>query len=299
MTFFDENKVLEEEFVPDKKFNDNIYKSTFDFTKIENGIEQKLTNLRHDTMMFLIYFTYYSNILMTKYAWSLAPAISRTIEKILFYFGSCAVIKDGGTLKPFKYIITEWDKETAEPMTIDCCDLKGNIVKSNVNKKDFVIIYSNINSFPKVFTAWNFCAKFARTQRAIDSNVSKQFIPVILHGTPEQKKTLEQLARMYEQGIPYWFCDKDILQNISTLDLRTDFKAIELYDLLDRQKNEFETLVGIDNENINKASGVSEMEIEANDGIIDSHNKAETYYRKLSCIEIEKKFNEKWGVTEL
>ena len=77
---------------------------------------------------------------MTKFAWSVVPEMSRTIEKILFYFGSCAIVRDSGQLKPFKYIITEWDKETAEPMTITCCDMKGNQVKQNVNKKDFVII---------------------------------------------------------------------------------------------------------------------------------------------------------------
>ena len=299
MTFFDDNQILADEFQPNKKFSADMYKATFDFTKIENGIEQKLNNLRLDTMMFLIYFTNYSNILMTKFAWDLSPVISRTIEKILFYFGSCAVIKDGGKLKPYKYIITEWDKETAEPMTITCCDLKGNRVKDNINKKDFVIIYSNINSFPKVFTTWNFCSKFARTQRAIDNNVSKQFIPVIMNGTPEQKKVLELLARKYEQGIPYWFVDKDVMQNISTLDLHVDFKAIELYELMDRQKNEFETLVGIDNENVNKASGVSEFEIEANDEYINAQNNSELYYRKLACTEIEEKFGEKWGVTAL
>lgn len=300
MTFFeDDRNILADEFTPDKKFNDNVYKSTFDFTKIENGIEQKLNNLRQDTMMFLIYFTTYSNILMTKYAWSLLPAISRTIEKLLFYFGSCAIIKDGGQLKPFKYIITEWDKETAEPMTIDVCDLKGNVVKTNVNKKDFVIIYENINSFPKVFTTWNFCAKLSRTQRAIDSNVQKQFVPIVFEGTPEQKKAFEQLARKYEQGIPYWFIDKDLRDALSTINLNVDFKALELYDLMDRQKNEFETLVGIDNENINKASGVSEFEIEANDSFISSVNTSDSYYRKLACKEIENKFGETWEVTTL
>ena len=120
MTFFDEENVLKDDLIPGDKFNTDIYKSTFDFTKIENGIEQKLNNLRIDTMMFLIYFTKYSNILMTKYAWSVLPILSRTIEKILFYFGSCAIIKDGGKLKPYKYIITEWDKETSEPMTFLC-----------------------------------------------------------------------------------------------------------------------------------------------------------------------------------
>lgn len=297
MTFFDENKPLNDEFSP--KINDNIYKSTFDFTKIENGIEQKLNNLKHDTLMFLIYFTTYANILMTKFAWNQSPAMSRTIEKLLFYFGSCAIIKEGGKLKPYKYIITEWDKETAEPFTIDCCDLKGNVVKSNVNKKDFVIIYSNINSFPKVFTTWNFCAKFARTQRAIDSNIAKQFIPVVLQGTPEQKKALEQLARMFEQGIPYWFVDKDVIQSIGTIDLRVDFKALELYDVLDKQKNEFETLIGIDNENINKESGVSEFEIKANDEFIVSVNNSEAYYRSLACAEIKEKFNEEWSVVSI
>ena len=299
MTFFDEENILKDELIPGDKFNTDIYKSTFDFTKIENGIEQKLNNLRIDTMMFLIYFTKYANILMTKYAWSVSPILSRTIEKILFYFGSCAIIKDGGKLKPYKYIITEWDKETAEPMTIDCCDLLGNVVKTNVNKKDFVIIYSNINSFPDVFTTWNFCSKFARTQRAIDSNVSKQFIPIVFQGSSEQKKTFEALARKYEQGVNYWFCDKDALNSLTTLNLNIDFQAIDLYNLLDKQKNEFESIVGIDNENVNKESGVSEFEIEANDEFLNSINNSAIYYRKCACQEIEDKFDEKWEVKEI
>lgn len=297
MTFFEEENIFDEN--GKDNFNSSIYKDTFNFTKIEEGIEQKLNNLRQDTLMFLIYFTKYSNILMTKYAWSLSPVISRTIEKILFYFGSCCVIKENGNVKPYRYIITEWDNETAEPLTITVCDLKGNQIKQNVNKKDFVIIYSNINSFPEVFTTWNYCSKFARTQRAIDSNVSKQFVPLVFHGTPEQKKALELLARKYEQGVNYWFCDKDYMQNITTLNLNVEFKGIELYNMLDRQKNEFESLVGIDNENVNKDSGVSEYEIEANDEFLESINKSALYYRKCACKEIKEKFGEEWGVIAL
>lgn len=297
MTFFEEDINLEEH--DRNNFNTGIYKETFNFTKIEEGIEQKLNNLRVDTIMFLIFFTTYSNALMTKYAWSLTPVLSRTIEKLLFYFGSCCVIRDGGKLKPYRYIITEWDKETAEPLTITAVDLKGNQVKRDINKKDFVIIYDNINSFPLVFTTWNYCAKFARTHRAIDSNVSKQFIPILFHGTPEQKKALEELARKYEQGVNYWFLDKDYMNNISTLNLNVEFKGLELYDLLDRQRNEFETLVGIDNENVNKASGVSEFEIEANDEFLDSVKVSAEFYRKSACKEIKEKFGEEWTVTKI
>lgn len=298
MTFFEED-VIYDESVEKDNFNSNIYKSCFDYTKIENGIEQKINNLKQDTIMFLIYFTNYANALMTKYAWDLSPVISRTIEKLLFYFGSCAVIKDGIEIKPYRYIITEWDNETAEPLTIDVCDLKGTLIKSNINKKNFVIIYSNINSFPVVFTTWNFCAKFARTQRAIDSNVARQFIPLVFQGTPEQKKAFELLARKYEQGVNYWFCDKDTIQAMSALNLNVEFKGIELYNILDKQKNEFETLVGIDNENINKDSGVSEFEIEANDEFLDSINTSELYYRKCACKEIKEKFNVEWGVSKI
>ena len=73
MTFFEEENILDEK--GKDNFNSSIYKDTFNFTKIEEGIEQKLNNLRQDTLMFLIYFTKYSNILMTKYAWSLSPVI--------------------------------------------------------------------------------------------------------------------------------------------------------------------------------------------------------------------------------
>ena len=283
----------------DSKQNSDIYNVCWNYTKINQGFEQKLNNLRIDTMMFLIYFTTYSNMIMSRFKWSTNSKKSRLIEKLLYYWGSCALVKIDGELKPYKYLVKEWNTETGEPKRIDIFDLFGKPVKQDIKEKNFVIIYDNIMNFPKVYTVYNMCCKMARTQRAIDSNVKKQFIPILLKGNPEQKKALETLAKKYEQGVDYWFCDEGIPDMLQALNLNVDFKGVELYDILDKQKNELQTLVGIDNENVNKQSGVSTEEIEANDDFIERVNMNALLYRKEACDECKEVFGVNMEVFEL
>lgn len=258
---------------------------------------QKFDNLRDDTISFLIYFSSYTNICISKYKWvGTSITHSRLIEKFLYYFASCAIIKIDNMLKPYKYIVVEWNTETGEPNKIDCYDLFGNIVQQNVT--EFVIIYDNLQYIPKMLTVFRYSMKYAQLDRAIDSNISKQFIPILLKGTPEQKKVLERFARKYEQGIDYWFIDKDAMNEIATLDLHIDFKASQLYDVLQKEKNELNSLLGINNENINKESGVSEAEVNANDEYIDRINADAYLLRQEAVTQIAEVFGEKWEVFE-
>lgn len=273
-------------------YNNDLFVSCRSFLNINNQQAQKIENLREDATQFIIYYNSYSNILMNRFKWNCSSVKSRLIERLLYYFGSCAIVNINNELKPYNYIINEYNADTLEPKSIDIIDMMGNVVKSNINNKDFVIIYDNIDKLPKAYTTYIYSVKLAHSQRAINNNIKKQFTPIIFSGSSEQKKALEILSRKYEQGINYWFCDKDYLQQISTLDLKIDFKALELFDVSDRIKNDYFSLVGINNENVTKQSGVTEAEVNANNEYINNIIDAQLQMR-LEAIE---EFNEKFGV---
>ena len=83
------------------------------------------------------------------------------------------------------------------------------------------------------------------------------------------------------------------MDDIDVLDLSTPDVIKTLYDLKLSTENELLTMFGINNENINKQSGISEAEVESNDGeVANGYIDAMLYMRQEACEQM----NKLWGL---
>lgn len=262
-----------------------------------------------DSLLFFIRkYVSYTSIQLSQFGWKLPQEFSNIsiefLEKLLYYKGKCAIIndKDKGYMICDFNVVENSTNTWGIPTSIDAIDvfdhnkIIGRYTNRYDNKKkkekiEFVIITDNPCWYPMNLSVWSYCNELSNIREAVDINTNGQKFPIVLQGTKEQKLALQNIAQDIERGNKYIFLNKDYDKDlISSIDVASKFIAKELLDVADRTENDLQTIVGINNNNVNKQSGVSSDEVNANNSLIDMNLSTRLMSRQKAVEKIKEAF---------
>lgn len=250
---------------------------------------------------FIPIYSQYANLCLNFFEWELPveneQLNSDFIERLLFYKGRCAIINDKSRgLMVVDFVnIGGWSNIFGYPTKIQARDIFDyNKVIGEYESDDFVIITNNKLWYPTNITVLKYTIDISNILDSINLNVESQKFPVILQAADEkQKLTVEQLADKIELGERYIFTKSEFNPEaqLKSLDINAPFIADRLNDLQNKKTAELLTALGINNENVSKASGITADEVNANNGLVKLNFDAMLIPRQEACNEIKKKFN--------
>ena len=250
---------------------------------------------------FIPFYVQFANLCLNFFEWELPvnneQLNSDFIERLLFYKGRCAIINDKSRgLMVVDFVnIGGFSNMFGYPTRIQARDIFDyNKVIGNYDSADFVIITNNKMWYPTNITVMKYSVDISNILDAINLNVESQKFPVILQATDEkQKLTMEQLADKIECGERYIFSKPEFNVNslISSLDINAPFISDRLQDLQQKKTAELLTALGINNQNVNKESGITSDEVQANNGLVKLNFDSMLIPRQEACDEIKRKFN--------
>ena len=253
-----------------------------------------------ENLEFINYYTYYTNIALNNFKWIISdikkyPLItSDFIEKLLFYKGCCAVINhpDRGYMLCTFATIDGYYNYFGYPTKITAYDVFDGLTPlGNYDYNDFVIIPNNILFYPTNNIVIEKAMKLATIQEAIDINIDGQKIPVVFQGETEQKQTLQIVMKKYYQGERPLFLNKEFkTADVTCLNPEVPFKVPELYKAGDTVKSELLTMLGINNVNISKESGVTDSEVNSNNQVVNLSFDIFKNARLKAIDELKEKF---------
>lgn len=250
---------------------------------------------------FVPVYVQYSNLCLNFFEWELPvenqQLNSDFIERLLFYKGRCAIINDktrGLMVVDFQNI-GGWSNIFGYPTKIQARDIFDyNKVIGEYENDNFVVITNNKMWYPTNITVLKYSIDISDMLDAINLNVESQKSPIILQAADEkQKLTIEQIADKIEIGERYIFAKSDFRpeSQISSLNIAAPYVADRLNDLQQKKTAELLTALGINNENINKQSGITPDEVNANNGLIKLNFDTMLIPRQEACDELKRKFN--------
>lgn len=259
--------------------------------------EELITSLGN----FIPYYAQYSNLCLNFFDWELPLDNEQLngdfIERLLFYKGRCAVINDeskGLIVCDFRTIDGQ-SNIFGYPTKIQALDIFDyNKVIGDYESDNFVIIPNNKLWYPTNITVLKYAIDISNILDAINLNVESQKLPVILQSPDDKAKlSMEQIAEKIETGERYIFAKSDFnIQNaVQSLNISAPFIADRLQDLQQRKIAELLTAIGINNENVNKESGITADEVNSNNTLVKLNFDSMLIPRQEACDEIKRKFN--------
>lgn len=250
---------------------------------------------------FVPTYANFTNLCLNFFEWELPveneQLNSDFIERLLYYKGRCAIINDStrGLMVVDFTNIGGWSNIFGYPTKIQARDIFDyNKVIGEYESKDFVIITNNKMWYPTNITVLKYSVDISNILDSINLNVESQKFPVILQASDEkQKLTVEKLTDKIETGERYIFAKGDFNPNsqLTSLDINAPFISDRLQDLKNKKVNDLLTDLGINNENVDKASGITSDEVNANNGLVKLNFDAMLIPRQEACDEIKRKFN--------
>ena len=250
---------------------------------------------------FAPYYAQYTNLCLNFFEWELPVDNEQLngdfIERLLFYKGRCAVVND----KSKGLIVCDFRTVDGQsnifgyPTKIQALDIFDyNKVIGEYESDNFVIIPNNKLWYPTNITVLKYAIDISNIADAMNLNVESQKLPIILQSPDDKAKlSMEQIADKIETGERYIFAKSDFnIQNaVQSLNINAPFIADRLQDLQQRKIAELLTAIGINNQNINKESGVTTDEVNSNNTLIKLNFDSMLIPRQEACNEIKKKFN--------
>lgn len=259
--------------------------------------EELITSLGN----FIPYYAQYSNLCLNFFDWELPLDNEQLngdfIERLLFYKGRCAVIndKDKGLIVCDFRTVDGQSNIFGYPTKIQALDIFDyNKVIGDYESDNFVIIPNNKLWYPTNITVLKYAIDISNILDAINLNVESQKLPVILQSPDDKAKlSMEQIAEKIETGERYIFAKSDFnIQNaVQSLNISAPFIADRLQDLQQRKIAELLTAIGINNENVNKESGITADEVNSNNTLVKLNFDSMLIPRQEACDEIKRKFN--------
>lgn len=249
---------------------------------------------------FIPIYVQFSNLCLNFFQWELPieneQLNSDFIERLLYYKGRCAIINDKnrGLMVVDFTNISGFSNIFGYPTKIQARDIFDyNRVIGDYDSEDFVIITNNNMWYPHNITVLKYSIDMSDILDAININVESQKTPIIIQSADEKTKlSNEILTEKIECGDRFIFVKSGYKPEdfVSSLDISSPYIADKLNDLFAKKTNELLTAIGVNNENINKQSGISPDEINANNGLIKLNFDAMLIPRQEACDEIKRKF---------
>lgn len=277
--------------------------NTFDMLKARLGTLSvnnvlQWDNITSDIITFINYYQWYSNIALRTFKWRFQADFSLLdssfIEKLLFFRGACAIVNDknkGLLLCAFTNVSQKYNY-FGYPTEIQAYDIFNNgKVIGNFGEDDFVIIPNNMLWYPTNLIIIDKANKISNISEAIDVNTDGQKHPVVFQGTVEQKESVKQMGAKYIKGERPFFVPKDFnVNDITCINPDVPFNVLELYKAKDSAQSELLTMLGINNINISKESGVNSDEISSNNQLVSVTFNSFKDAREEAIKELKEKF---------
>lgn len=158
--------------------------------------------------------------------------------------------------------------------------------------EDSVIIFDNYLRVPFMTTITNYARRLYECQRAIDTNIKVQKTPLIILCDEQQRLTMQNFYEQYDGNEPLIMGSKQLLDINSVNVLKTDapFVADKLTSEFHNIWNDYLTICGIENSNMDKKERLVADEIEANHGSIEAYRNVRLNARKQACKQINNMF---------
>ena len=258
---------------------------------------KKFANRKRNALTYNIYYSFFKNVMLNLFKWEGLPnnIPSRFIEKVLFNTGICGIAENKSVgiiackISPIgnRNIYDEYNKYMF--YTYDT-----TIPNFNVDRKDMVIIRNNINESSGHMLCEYMADKIYEIERGIDKNLFQLKRPIIVNVPEGQKLSIENLFHQIDENEEVIYgsktLDKDI-ENIKVFPIQSEFYSDKLKDLEKTYMNEFLTMLGINNSNIDKRERVNTYEVNSNNEIIQINRNNFLNPRLEACEQINKMFN--------
>lgn len=271
------------------------------FLKMSKNHALKWEELFDSLGNFIPIYAQYSNLCLNFFDWELPIENEQLnadfIERLLFYKGRCAIINDSerGLMVCDFTVVNGMSNIFGYPTQIQARDIfDHNKVIGTFDSPDFVIITNNKMWYPTNITVLKYAVDISNILDSINLNVEAQKFPVILQSPDDKAKlTMEQYAEKIETGERYIFSkyDFDAKNAITSLNINAPFISDRLQDLAEKKTAELLTALGINNQNVNKESGVTTDEVNSNNTLVKLNFDAMLIPRQEACNEIKRKFN--------
>lgn len=273
----------------------------YDFSRFLNfshNQSETFENLTDSAILFWREWSNWANIALSKFKWSF-PAENEQLnaeflEKLLFYKGRCAIIRDKNNgLMVVDYLNTSVKYNMfGVPTRIQAVDIydNGRII-GEYGADDFVLVRNNKTMYPTNLTIWSYSNEIVQCLISQNVNVSGQKNPIVIQTSDREKLSSQNFAIQYDMGYPFIFVSKDYnLNDITKLELSPKFIANDINDIVQIKRNDLATALGVNNNNVNKESGVSDYEVSANNQLVQIESNLLLSMRKLACDECLEKF---------
>ena len=251
----------------------------------------QLKKTRYETTLINKLF----NITFNRFDWKNLPEPInvRILEKLLFYRGYAAIGQVDGTFLALQASPIAAFNEMFDPMA---WNVVGYNVSGTMDFTNSVLVRNDYNAYPSIYMILYYLEQISRIQSVIDQNLDNMRAPYLIKTSEDNLLSVKNMFNQIRSGEPAIYLNKQggvNMDDIDVLDLSTPDVIKTLYDLKLSTENELLTMFGINNENINKQSGISEAEVESNDGeVANGYIDAMLYMRQEACEQM----NKLWGL---
>ena len=200
-------------------------------------------------------------------------------------------------------------------------DIYGNMIDStisaingmqrNLNTSNSVVVYNsnlrggydgfNNRPIPPFMMLSVIVNEMTLLHQSKEQNINSMGTPMLLMGTPQQKTTLENIARSYDNKEKYIVIDKDFTQgkdaDVKVLDTRCIDHIASFSTELDKCWSEGLTYLGLDNMGQSKRERMLVDEVNANNEEVSAAAAAKLNARNYALTKLNKIYNSKCYVT--
>lgn len=217
----------------------------------------------------------------------------RFLESVLFENGSICVFKDYDVNEIFALQSTN-----TAPFGIYGDPTKFRIFSRfngytrYRNANTAVLVWNNRLRKSTSVIAQLYASRIADSQRTADININAQKTPIVIICKKDQLLTMQNMYDNYEGNRPIIIGDEDILDidKFKTLETKAPFVANDIMMYKRELLNEYFTLIGINNANVDKKERMITGEVESNNDQIEHAKFNMLNARKDACKKINKMF---------
>lgn len=254
--------------------------------------DTNLSGMKNNTA-FMMYFSYLSNILLSRYEWLNLPETmnERFIELCCFEDGKAVLVND----EEYGEINLRYSESNKLNIYQLPTEIQGYSLDfhRDYNLKDVALVYNNNLRTPDLPIVCEYAMRLYEIRRTIDVNVKVQKTPLLILCPENKKLSLKNIYMKYDGNEPVIYGYNDALVDVDFKVLKTDapFVANDLSLLLNKVIDEFMTRYGINNANTDKRERLNTDEVNANNQLVSLSGDIGLLCRKEAC----KKFNNLYG----
>lgn len=253
---------------------------------------------------YMDYLLRLKRIATSMFEWTLPPSMdARFLERCLYYTGQASLLYDDS----YGFINTKscsagYLNIYGLPTKLNCFSYEYQqyrdvysglgVGENNDLKSTSAILVKNNNDLcPTCGSIELFAYRLARAERTADINIFTARNPYIIMTDNRQLNTMKTLFTQVDDNTPLIYADKNTLDldNIKTLNLKTELIVKDIKDYQRTIWNEALTFLGVNNLD-EKRERVISQEIDSNNELINLNLQSYLAPRKLACEQFNALF---------